>query len=388
VHKVIGDGSCCFSAAWWALTGENGSAVINELRQQVQHYINAHPADFIGDAVDDPVADPQPRHWGGQAELLAISRMERSQIHVFNINTPTMFTSTYGELDGHTQRVYLVYTGGHYDALCVDDRTRRFAVTDVNALNAAQQCAVDMHLLQHRPRSPQPISSVSNRRRRRRSSDSSSSSGGSNKENRRPSPRTPQRRKKRYRPVSGNVNANNASASSPSLSRSTTAAAEPVTPSSSATADVDMAVPPSSTGDCDSVAKDGTDYRNIVCSLTALFNTDPRRFVQPPGRANAVPPSQLELERRRFVAVEVLRHAASQVGRVVELQHHLLYLYVVSRLDQSQPVTTRLVDRGAAQLGWCEQLCSILQGAQEASIQIAGSTIQTTTQVQVRSHVW
>jgi OTU-like cysteine protease len=229
LHKVKGDGNCCITAAWWALTGKDGPADIKTARRWAQQYIDERLHEFKGTAEDEAKEDTaeQPRRWGGQHELLAISALADGEIYVFNIQAPAMTINHYGEQDGHTERVYLVYTGGHYDALCLADGTRRFAVTDIKALNAARERADDLHQQRPRPLSQQPTSSANSRRRRRRSSTSSdgsnsSSSSSSNKENKRPSPSAPRPRKKRC--WKGGIRAN-ASAASSSPSPSTEAAA-------------------------------------------------------------------------------------------------------------------------------------------------------------------
>lgn len=58
-----------------------------------------------------------PQHWGGEIELLILSRYYRRQIAAFDIKSTKCFT--YGKDEGFSERAMLLYDGLHYDPVAI-----------------------------------------------------------------------------------------------------------------------------------------------------------------------------------------------------------------------------------------------------------------------------
>lgn len=58
-----------------------------------------------------------PQHWGGEIELLILSRYYHRQIAAFDIKSTKCYI--YGKDEGFTERAMLLYDGVHYDPLAI-----------------------------------------------------------------------------------------------------------------------------------------------------------------------------------------------------------------------------------------------------------------------------
>lgn len=117
---VADDNSCLFSAVGYVAKG--GRSAASSLRIIVANAVLADPFEY-NEAVlgKDPseyaawITDS--RRWGGAIELSILSKYLKKEIAAFDIQTERV--DIYGQGEGYSERVMLVYDGLHYDALAV-----------------------------------------------------------------------------------------------------------------------------------------------------------------------------------------------------------------------------------------------------------------------------
>ena len=121
VRRVVADdNSCLFSAVGYVAKG--GRSAASSLRSIVAKAVLADPFEW-NEAVlgKDPVEYAEwitdNRRWGGAIELSILSKHLRKEFAAFDIQTQRI--DIYGQDEGYTERVMLVYDGLHYDALAV-----------------------------------------------------------------------------------------------------------------------------------------------------------------------------------------------------------------------------------------------------------------------------
>ncbi|KDO31780.1 hypothetical protein SPRG_03700 [Saprolegnia parasitica CBS 223.65] len=151
-RKVIaGDNSCLFNAIGFCL-GKGATGNGETMRQVVVEAIVRNPAlynaTFLGRPVDEYCAwILDSKSWGGEIELSILSMHFRIEMLVFDVIS--MSRLCYGEDQGFTQRLFLLYDGIHYDAITeVDARGKDktlFAINDFAKVESASVLAVEAH---------------------------------------------------------------------------------------------------------------------------------------------------------------------------------------------------------------------------------------------------
>jgi len=111
------DNSCLFHAIAFLLSPSSSTT---ELRAAVVQTVRADPARWndatLGKRVDEYVAFiADPRRWGGQVELAIFSERFAAEISVTDIQTGRI--DVYGTGMGFSQRVYMLFSGIHFDAV-------------------------------------------------------------------------------------------------------------------------------------------------------------------------------------------------------------------------------------------------------------------------------
>ncbi|CAL5229044.1 g12293 [Coccomyxa viridis] len=134
VRRVIAsDNSCLFNAVGYVMERSRDRAP--ELRRVIAETVAGNPEQytegFLGkpnDAYCKWIQDKQ--KWGGAIELAILSSFFGREIAAYDIQTKRC--DVYGQDEGHSERVMLVYDGLHYDALAVaafDDAPEEVDIT-------------------------------------------------------------------------------------------------------------------------------------------------------------------------------------------------------------------------------------------------------------------
>ncbi|KAJ2345629.1 aminotransferase [Coemansia sp. RSA 2618] len=115
-RRVPGDDSCLFSSLVRCL-GRAGLTP-HRLRALVAKTIEQTPEIYnegvLGKSVDDYCAwILDPKSWGGGIEMRAASQAFR--VEICSIDTRTQRVDRFGEDELYAHRVFLIYTGSHYD---------------------------------------------------------------------------------------------------------------------------------------------------------------------------------------------------------------------------------------------------------------------------------
>ncbi|KAJ1843288.1 ubiquitin-specific protease otu1 [Coemansia sp. RSA 2708] len=132
-RKVPGDNSCLFSSLASCLG--NPHLTPTKLRELVAQIIKHSPQTFSAAVLERPVDEycawiVDPSSWGGGIEMAAIS--EAFHVEICSIDTRTQRVDRFGE-SRYARRVFLLYTGSHYDYIAFaarPDDPREFDQTD------------------------------------------------------------------------------------------------------------------------------------------------------------------------------------------------------------------------------------------------------------------
>nr|CCA23238.1 ubiquitin thioesterase OTU1like protein putative [Albugo laibachii Nc14] len=156
LRRVIpADNSCLFNSIGYALKREkagNGQAMRLLIKNSILENPKTYTAVFLGKPVHEYCAwILDDRSWGGEIELSILSEHYKIEIVVFDVIS--MARLCYGEDQGFTQRIFLLYDGVHYDVVVEassekaserDDITR-FAINDFGKVQRASEVAVAAH---------------------------------------------------------------------------------------------------------------------------------------------------------------------------------------------------------------------------------------------------
>ncbi|KAF0740821.1 hypothetical protein AaE_008721 [Aphanomyces astaci] len=120
VRKVIAaDNSCLFNAIGYCLgkgDKQNGQALRSIVKDKILSDPSVYNPTFLGRAVDEYCAwIMDDKSWGGEIELSILSAHFGVEMLVFDV--VSMSRLCYGEDQGFTQRLFLLYDGIHYDAI-------------------------------------------------------------------------------------------------------------------------------------------------------------------------------------------------------------------------------------------------------------------------------
>lgn len=118
IRRVIdSDNSCLFNSIGFLMYGLKTKAKF--LRQVVHDEISSKPEEYqyhfdktIQEYLDWILL---PTSWGGGTEIFILSKYFQVEICIINIET--LNDVVYGENSGYTKRIYLLYSGIHYDAI-------------------------------------------------------------------------------------------------------------------------------------------------------------------------------------------------------------------------------------------------------------------------------
>ncbi|GLD92707.1 hypothetical protein PINS_up001286 [Pythium insidiosum] len=152
---VPADNSCLFNCISYAMgKGKSGSGQL--MRQIIKDAILADPARYSDVFLGRPVLEycawiQDDQSWGGEIELSILSSHFKLEIVVFDVTS--MSRLCYGEDQGFTQRMFLLYDGIHYDivveAPSKDAAESRdvtlFPINDFTKVERASEVAVEAH---------------------------------------------------------------------------------------------------------------------------------------------------------------------------------------------------------------------------------------------------
>ncbi|KAE8895330.1 hypothetical protein PF005_g891 [Phytophthora fragariae] len=149
------DNSCLFHSIGYALgKGREGNGPM--MRQLIRDTILADPEKYSEVFLGRPVYEycawiMDDKSWGGEIELSILSTYFKVEMVVFDVTS--MSRLCYGEDQGFTQRMFLLYDGIHYD-LVVEARSASasesqdvtlFAINDFTKVERASEVAVEAH---------------------------------------------------------------------------------------------------------------------------------------------------------------------------------------------------------------------------------------------------
>lgn len=126
------------------------------MREQIRDTILAHPELYSEVFLGRPVYEYcawilDAKSWGGEIELSILAQHFRVEMVVFDVTS--MSRLCYGEDQGFSQRMFLLYDGVHYDlvveapsATASPSRdTTLFAINDFAKVERASEVAVEAH---------------------------------------------------------------------------------------------------------------------------------------------------------------------------------------------------------------------------------------------------
>lgn len=121
VRRVIpSDNSCLFNAVGYVMEHNRNKAA--ELRQVIAATVMSDTATYNELVLEKPndvysqwIQDPE--KWGGAIELAILAKYYKREIAAYDIQTTRC--DVYGQGEGYTERVMLIYDGLHYDALAL-----------------------------------------------------------------------------------------------------------------------------------------------------------------------------------------------------------------------------------------------------------------------------
>jgi len=133
-RKIADDNSCLFNAVGYVLEGKTRTKA-PQLRSLIASLVVAEPDVYSEAVLGKPNSDYaqwilQPKSWGGAIELSILAQHYQTEIAAFDVSTK--ITYCYGEGQGYSQRVYLIYDGIHYDAVAsnpLEDGPEDFDIT-------------------------------------------------------------------------------------------------------------------------------------------------------------------------------------------------------------------------------------------------------------------
>ncbi|KNC48238.1 ubiquitin thioesterase OTU1 [Thecamonas trahens ATCC 50062] len=121
VRRVMADdNSCCFTSISYLMYGDRGRAA--ELRELIAATAGADPERWNAATLGKPVAAYQAwirssTSWGGGIELAILADYFAVEIAVMDAQTMRM--DVFGSGSDYSTRIYVLYTGIHYDALAL-----------------------------------------------------------------------------------------------------------------------------------------------------------------------------------------------------------------------------------------------------------------------------
>lgn len=156
IRRVMpADNSCLFHSIGYALgkeQEENGPI----MRQLIKDTILANPGKYSEVFLGRPVYEYcawiiDDKSWGGEIELSILSTYYKVEMVVFDVTS--MSRLCYGEDQGFTQRLFLLYDGIHYDLVVENFSVTAlknkdvalFSINDFTKVERASEVAVEAH---------------------------------------------------------------------------------------------------------------------------------------------------------------------------------------------------------------------------------------------------
>ncbi|CAH0480330.1 unnamed protein product [Peronospora belbahrii] len=149
------DNSCLFHSIGYALTKRregHGPIMRQLIKDKILTDSEKYSEVFLGRPVHEYCAwIMDDKSWGGEIELSILSTYYKVQIVVFDVTS--MSRLCYGEDQGFTQRMFLLYDGIHYDLIVEAPSTTAsehrdmtlFAINDFTKVERASEVAVEAH---------------------------------------------------------------------------------------------------------------------------------------------------------------------------------------------------------------------------------------------------
>ena len=130
------DNSCLFHAVAFLLSPRTPT---HELRAAVVQTVRADPERWNAATLGKPVEEyigfiSDSRRWGGQVELAIFAERFQTEISVTDIQSGR--ADVYGHGAGFAQRVYMLFSGIHFDAVRLGDGARSVGVAAAAGLDA------------------------------------------------------------------------------------------------------------------------------------------------------------------------------------------------------------------------------------------------------------
>ncbi|KAG1696187.1 hypothetical protein DVH05_018720 [Phytophthora capsici] len=149
------DNSCLFHSIGYALgKGRQGNGPL--MRELIRDTILANPEQYSDVFLGRPVHEYcawilDDNSWGGEIELSILSTYYKVEMVVFDVTS--MSRLCYGEDQGFTQRMFLLYDGIHYDLVVEapsataseSQDVTLFAINDFTKVERASEVAVEAH---------------------------------------------------------------------------------------------------------------------------------------------------------------------------------------------------------------------------------------------------
>eukprot|EP00759_Apiculatamorpha_spiralis_P003177 PhF_6_TR11537/c0_g1_i1/m.18519/K13719/OTU1, YOD1; ubiquitin thioesterase OTU1 len=119
MRKVPGDDSCMFHAISYVLENKSRTGGFR-LRSRIAEIVAAHPKKFTATYLGRPNLEYvswilEPTSWGGAIELDILSFLFSTEIVAVDRESKRMHR--FGETENYATRVFVAYSGKHYDAL-------------------------------------------------------------------------------------------------------------------------------------------------------------------------------------------------------------------------------------------------------------------------------
>ncbi|KAG6960535.1 hypothetical protein JG687_00008177 [Phytophthora cactorum] len=156
IRRVMpADNSCLFHSIGYALgKGREGNGPV--MRQLIKDTILADPEKYSEVFLGRPVYEycawiMDDKSWGGEIELSILSTYYQVEMVVFDVTS--MSRLCYGEDQGFTQRLFLLYDGIHYDLVVEapsitaseSQDVTLFAINNFSKVERASEVAVEAH---------------------------------------------------------------------------------------------------------------------------------------------------------------------------------------------------------------------------------------------------
>lgn len=119
-RTVPGDNSCLFHSMAYVFDNKTRCGNIPKIREDIAETVLANPKTFTASTLGrDPASYAQwirqKDSWGGATEIQILTFVFQSEIFVLDLSSGSMLK--FGDSEGYGVRVFVVFTGNHYDAV-------------------------------------------------------------------------------------------------------------------------------------------------------------------------------------------------------------------------------------------------------------------------------